>query len=340
MDTRWLIIGALIIGLSAWSPVQGKIVFALTPLSASDGLTTESAAVSDVMQAELSQSPNITLVDRMQMSRALNELKLGQQGMVTSDSAKELGKIVGARYFCSGSISKSGDKAMAVVKVIDVETTVIKLAYAFLRSKDDAAETGKTIAAQVEKLLIQCETERTEQDKQSAAKQAKQTTKEIPADWKRPAVMVVIRERHVRQPELIDPAAETEIIKRLLASNFRVIDSEYVRLMKTDQAGARKLFGTLKTSAQYAADKKADILLYGEAISERAAGLGEFEGCRGRIELKALKTGTEEILLSDSAEGGATDLAETIAGKKAICQAADRLADTFLFSLAEKWNKR
>ena len=44
-------------------------------------------------------------------------------------------------------------------------------------------------------------------------------------------------------------------------------------------------------------------------------------------------------ILSDSAEGGATDLAETIAGKKAIQQAVNRLADTFLYSLVEKWNK-
>jgi hypothetical protein len=108
--------------------------------------------------------------------------------------------------------------------------------------------------------------------------------------------------------------------------------------MKADQVRAKKLFGSLHTSAQYAADKKADVLLYGEAISERAAALGEFEGCRARIELKAIRTGTEEIMLADSALGGATDLAETVAGKKAIQQAANRLADTFLYSLAEKWN--
>ena len=56
------------------------------------------------------------------------------------------------------------------------------------------------------------------------------------------------------------------------------------------------------------------------------------------MELKAINVKTDEILVSDSAEGGASDLAETVAGKKAIQQAANRLADTFLFSVAEKWN--
>jgi hypothetical protein len=108
-------------------------------------------------------------------------------------------------------------------------------------------------------------------------------------------------------------------------------------MMKQGQEKAQR-FRTLKTCTKYAKTKKADILLYGEAISERGASVGEFTGCRGRVELKAIKVGTDEILVSDSVEGGATDLAETVAGKKAIQQAASRLADTFLYSVAEKRN--
>jgi len=292
------------------------------------------------MQAELSQSADITLVDRDQMDKALNELKLGQQGMLAPESARQLGKIVGARYFCSGSLSQSGDKIMAIAKVIDIETTLTKVTYAFLKNKDDAEESGKSLAGQVGKVIAQFEAERVEREKESAVEAAKKSAKEIPADWKRPTVMVIICEMHVRQPQLIDPAGETEIVKRLIAADFKVIDSEYVRVMKTDEVRGKKLFGSLQTSSKYAADKKADVLLYGEAISEHGAALGDFKGCRGRIELKAVKTHGDEILLSDSAEGGATDLAETIAGKKAIQQAANRLADTFLYALAEKWNKR
>lgn len=58
------------------------------------------------------------------------------------------------------------------------------------------------------------------------------------------------------------------------------------------------------------------------------------------MELKAVDVKTDQVLLADSAHGGATDLAETVAGKKAIQQAVNRLADTFLYSLAKKWNKR
>lgn len=265
--------------------VEAKVVVALNPLSSVSGLEGEQTAVSDVMQAELSQSENITLVDREQMHRVLNELKLGQQGMLSPESARALGQIVGARYFCSGSVREAGDKAMATVKVIDIETTLTKLAYAFLKSKDDAVEAGQTLAGQVEKVIAQFEEERTQREKEAAAEAAKKTAKVIPSNWKRPTVMVIIREMHIRQPQLIDPAAETEITKRLIADNFTVIDSEYVTMMKRGQqidAAKPKLrfnFKNLKTCTQYAAKKNAEVLLYGEAVSERAAGLGDFEGC-------------------------------------------------------------
>jgi TolB-like protein len=315
---------------------EAKVVVALNPLTASTGLQTEQSAVSDVMQAELSQSEKLTLVDRNQMNETLKELKLGQQGMVSTASAHKLGKIVGCRYFCSGHLRKSGDKIMVTVKVIDIETTLIKLAYTFLKSKDDSIEAGKTLAQQVEKVVNQFEKEKAEE---KSRKSETSKAKKIPEAWKRPIVMVIIPEMHVRQPQLIDPAGETEIIKRLINADFKVIDSEYVNLMKTNQAKAKKMFKSIKTSTDYAETKGVDVLLYGEAISERATGLGDFEGCRARVELKAIRVKNDQILVADSAHGGATDLAETVAGKKAIAQAANRLADTFLYSMARKWNK-
>jgi TolB-like protein len=333
---RTLISTAAILALSLGvAHAERKAVVAMNPLSSSGGLAADHAVVSDIMRAELSASETVTLVDRKQMDLALRELSLGQQGMLAPESARQLGRIVGCSYFCSGYLRKSGDKVMATVKVIDIETTLTKLAYTFLKTPDDAVEAGKTLAGKVEEVIALFESEKAAR---KAAQPPKPIAKMIPAEWTRPTVMVIIRETHVRQPTLIDPAGETEVIKRLLAADFTVVDSEYVQLMKRDQAVAKKRFGSLKTSTQYAEKKGVDILLYGEAISERAASLGDFEGCRARIELKAVDVETDRILLSDSAEGGATDLAETVAGKKAIQQAANRLADTFLYSLAKTWS--
>ena len=306
-----------------------KVAVALAPV---DGAA-ESGAVSQIMQAELSQSGKLMLVEREQLDKALREMKMDVQGLLNPATAQKLGAIVGVRYFVGSSVSQTGDQTLAIVKVVDIETTLTKLAYARLPGKGDAIEAGKSLAKQVEGLVAQFEQERAGRAEAAPVSQAKA----LPAEWKLPAVMVIIREMHVRQPQLIDPAGETEIVKRLLAEKFKVVDSEYVTLRKGGQTLA-KMFRTLKTSTEYAKAKKADILIYGEAISERGASVGDFTGCRGRVELKAINVKTDEILVSDSAEGGASDLAETVAGKKAIQQAANRLADTFLYSVAEKWN--
>lgn len=314
-----------------------KTVVAVNPLSATGELAKEEQIISDIMQAELSVSENITLVDRKNLRNAMKELQLAQQGMVSPESAKKLGKIVGAKYFCSGKITKTGDETMAIVKIIDVETTVTKLAYTKLASKDDAIEAGKSLAQNIEKLIANFTDEKAAIAKKIAADNK---VKEIPEDWKRPSVMVIIPEMHVRQRILIDPAAETELIKRLLKDKYKVINSEYVTMMRNDPSNANTIFKTKKTAAEFAAKKGADVLIYGEAISELGARLGEFEGCRGRVEVKAIKVADGEILISDSAYGGATDLAETTAGKKALQKAANKLADTFNYQLAEKWNKK
>ena len=309
---------------------ESKVAVAFAPVEG----TSEAGVVTQIMQAELSQSTQLMLVERTQIDKALREMQLDAQGMLNPATAQKLGSMIGARYFCNSSVSTTGNKALAIVKVIDVETTLAKLAYAQLPNKDDAVEAGKALAKQVEGLVAQFEKDRASRVETATESKAKP----IPSEWKRPTVMVIIPEMHVRQRELIDPAGETEIVKRLIAAGFKVVDSEYVALMKRGQEAAQK-FSSLKTSTEYAASKKVDVLLYGEAISEQGASVGDFVGCRGRIELKAIRVKGDEILVSDSAEGGATDLAETIAGKKAIKQAANTLADTFLFNVAEKWNK-
>ena len=109
-------------------------------------------------------------------------------------------------------------------------------------------------------------------------------------------------------------------------------------MAQRDPNNAERVFANKNTASEYAKLKGVDILIYGEAISELGARLGEFEGCRARVEVKAIKLDGGEIIISDSAYGGATDLAETTAGKKALQIAANKLADTFNYKLAEKWN--
>ncbi len=323
--------------IMAQTTLSAKTVVAISEITASPDFSSEQQTVSDVMQAELSMSENITLVDRKQLHEALKEVQLGEQGMVSPESAKQLGKIVGAKYFCWGKISKSGDKNMVIVKIIDVETTVTKLAYAQMQDKKDAVEAGKALAANLEKLIMNFNADKEKEARVIAEEKAK---KEIPADLKRPVVTVIIPEMHVRHVNLIDPAGENEIVKKLIDNKFKVIDSEYTVMMRKDPSNASGIFKDKKTATEYAAKKGADVLIYGEAVSELGATVGEFKGCRARVELKAIRTSDGEIILSDSTYAGDTDLSEVIAGKKAIQKASVKLSETIIPVLLEKWNRK
>lgn len=318
-----------------------KTVVAMNPLSASGNLAKQRDLISDVMQAELSVSDTVTLVDRAQLKHALKELQLAHQGMVNPNSVKQLGKIVGAQYFCSGKLTKVGDNLMAIVRVIDIETTIVKLSYAEIKEGNDPIKAGQALAQGVEALIAKFDGEK---EKQASSEKA--VIKEIPSDWTRPTVMVVIPEMHVRDIQVIDPAAETEITKRLIDAGFKVIDSEYVKMMKAGQSvedpkqNLKKRLSSLRTAAEYADKKGVEVLLYGEAISELGATVGDFEGCRARVELKAIVVKGEEVILADSAHAGATGLSETVAGKRALQAAANKLADTFLYDFVKKWQTR
>ena len=110
--------------------------------------------------------------------------------------------------------------------------------------------------------------------------------------------------------------------------------------MRKDPSNASGIFKDKKTATEYAAKKGADVLIYGEAVSELGATVGEFKGCRARVELKAIRTSDGEIILSDSTYAGDTDLSEVIAGKKAIQKASVKLSETIIPVLLEKWNRK
>jgi len=312
-----------------------KTVIALNPLSASGDLSEEKELISEIMQSELSSSQSVTIVERESLLKALREQKLSEQGMLDPSSAKKIGQILGAKFFCSGIVRSSGAKTVAIVKIVDVETSVVKMTYAETEGKAGATDVGKSLARGVEKIVGEFNLEK------ALAEKAPQedSGKKIPAEWPRPSVMVVIPEIHIAQERVIDPAAQTEIVKALLDANFKVIDSEYALMMRLDASNAQGIFSDKKTLADYAAKKGADVLIFGEAISEFGANLDQFKGCRARVEIKAMNAKTSELLLSDSAYGGASDLGEIVAGKKAIQEAAKKLAAQALYPLAEKWSQ-
>jgi hypothetical protein len=121
---------------------------------------------------------------------------------------------------------------------------------------------------------------------------------------------VVITERDYGTQPAIDPAAETEIKMELLQLGFQVIDSGL-------------------------SHKKADVAITGEAFSELGSRHGNLVSSRGRIELKAVRAPSGELIWTDRETEVAVDLGDHTAGKTALQQAAEKMMERLLPKLTK-----
>ncbi|MCA9260591.1 MAG: hypothetical protein KDA61_15370, partial [Planctomycetales bacterium] len=107
-----------------------------------------------------------------------------------------------------------------------------------------------------------------------------------------------------------DPAAETEFARFCRALGFTVVDAE-------------------QGSVQ-----QADLLVQGEGFSEFASRRGELVSVKARLEVKIVNRTTGEVVVVDRQTRVAVDLAEQIAGKRALQDAAADLAARMLPDVA------
>jgi hypothetical protein len=189
-------------------------------------------------------------------------------------------------------------KTYLVAKIIGTETSRVLGVSVDGKSSDELAPLVDKLADQVTETI-------TKHSDKLVAKVASRTDRIAELNKKlkgeRPTVMVIIRERHIGAAR-IDPAAQTELTKFCRDTGFTVLDP--------DEA--------LKS--------KADILITGEAFSETATRQGNLVSVKARVEIKVTDHRTDKILVSDRQTALVVDLAENIAAKTALQEAAAVLA--------------
>lgn len=143
------------------------------------------------------------------------------------------------------------------------------------------------------------------------------------------SIVVIIPETQLTRP-VPDPAAETEIVKRLVEKGFNVVSQQKVRDIRYGDA----VLGSLRDSAaavRLGRDLGADVAIIGEAFSAFAGTLpSQMVSARARVEVRIIEIATGRILAADAREASAADTSEEIAGKKALAKAASELADYFV----------
>ena len=258
--------------------------------------------VTDILFAKLSARPEVLLVDRSDMKKTLAELELNISGVVKAGDATKIGQMTGAKLFISGSVIQADKRTFLVAKIVGTETSRVLGVAVDGKSSDE-------LVPLVEKLAEQIADKIGKEGDKIVAKSVKPVDRIAELNKKLkgvlPSVMVKITERHVGGVR-IDPAAETEVSKICKETGFTLFDPEE----------------GLKS--------KADVFIVGEAISETATRNGNLVSVKARVEIKAIDRQSGKILAVDRQTALVVDLAENIAGKAALAEAAGILAERIL----------
>lgn len=82
-----------------------------------------------ILITNLAQNKSLKIVERAKLDSAIKELNFSQTGLVSSDTAKKLGKLIGADYALFGSITRFGTNRPTIiidVTIIEIQTGEIK----------------------------------------------------------------------------------------------------------------------------------------------------------------------------------------------------------------------
>jgi hypothetical protein len=102
-------------------PARAFSVVPFTVTARDTSLRPLAFAMADFLTADLSQSPELKLVERQQLDAVLRELDLVDAGITDPRSAPRVGKLVGARRILIGDISSEpGGDIVLNARVVDV----------------------------------------------------------------------------------------------------------------------------------------------------------------------------------------------------------------------------
>jgi len=305
---------AILFAAAALTPVHAEPPVPPQPLTAAvldfqvsgKDLEKKGAEAAILLNAQLSSAANLILVERQEIDKIFGEQELGLSGNVTPDTAAKVGQLTGAKILVTGRIFGTDNKYFAVAKIIGTETSRVygeTATFTSLDGLDNAVnELAPKIIAVIEKrgdtLLAKVE--------DPAARLER--LKKLVAGKAPPSISVQIAEQHINHA-IIDPAAQTEMKLILQQIGFEVLDPS--------------------------SGKQPDMLITGEGFSEMAGRRGNLVSCRSRVEIKVTQPATGKLLLADRQADVAVDLAENVAGKTALQNAALKLIDRIVPALVK-----
>lgn len=284
--------------------------------------------IAEVLTAVLGAEETITLVERSQLEKKLQEQAINLTGVVDPDQAVKIGKLVGARILVTGKCFMVGQQTFITAKVIGVETSLVKPVLVKAPARD----------AKIDELVVQLAENVAQTLRKSAGDLLPREAALDPvpglvdqlAKLQRPRVAVIIPETHLSAPPAADPAAETEIKILLRAAGIEVQDVEQNELAAWSRTVDKHDVGAWPKSLA-----NVDMVITGAGFSELGARIGSLVSCSARVEINMISRKDGKIVLPDRVTARDVDLSENIAAKKALQRAGRTLGINVLTYLAK-----
>jgi hypothetical protein len=262
--------------------------------------------VTTLVTADLTAETNLVMLERAELTKALNEQAFGISGLVSSEAAAKIGQITGAKVLVAGQVMKiDGNHLVIVATVIGTETGRL-----FADKVEGAADNLSGLTSELSRKIAQTIGDQTTNlitaVQESSAERLERIIKSINGT-NRPSVSLNIF--YSRGKGRHGETAEAEFGLILLKAGFAVVDDN--------------------------SDRKPDIEITGLDDTSAGSRQGELFSYRAVIELKIQERRTGNIIGFDHQESTAIDTAKSGADKSSQINAVDALAERVLPLLAK-----
>jgi TolB-like protein len=110
--------------------------------------------ITDMFITEFSQIENLQVVERVQLEKLLDEMAMGQSGILEESSAQQVGKMLGAQYLVFGSFMNLYKNDFRIdVRIVQVETGLTIRAEQETGKKKEFFKMVKKLSAKIIKNL-------------------------------------------------------------------------------------------------------------------------------------------------------------------------------------------
>ncbi len=263
--------------------------------------------ISLLLDGHLATQADIFLLEREQLEALLSEQDLSLSGMVSPNTAAQIGQITGANVLVMARVMDVGEKLVILCRLMSTEKSWISPIRLEVESPETIDESLAELANSISERVV-----RRRDSIVTPIPSPEQTMERWQAMVKGktlPSVSIHVTEEQISQ-EVTDPAVQSEIRMALLQLGFEVID--------TTQSASTP-----------------DFSITGEAFSELSGRQGDFVSCRGRAEIKISRVSDGALILSDRQTALAISGAEDIASKQALEKTAVSLLDRIIPALVK-----